>query len=64
MYAYVLCCCSHRVLPAWGRFLSEIPDTFELVPFGCGKDEGKEGLTSFGEGLTFFPLWLLTGAPK
>ena len=35
LHAYVLCCCSHRVLPARGRFLSEIPETFELVLFSC-----------------------------
>ena len=30
-----MCCCSHRVLPVRGRFLSKIPETFELVPLGC-----------------------------
>ena len=30
-----MCCCSHHVLPGSGRFLSTIPETFELVPLGC-----------------------------
>ena len=35
LYAYILCRCLHRELPGRGRFLSKIPETFELVPLGC-----------------------------
>ena len=57
-----MCCCSHRELPVRGRFLSKIPETFELVPLGCHHFSSEHLSVFFGR--IFFPLQLLHRCTK